>query len=414
MTNIVKGISLLQRLKNTIGSTTTLASADEAELRYTKKMVSDRLKSIKQYEDGLVVDEKNGNSGDQFYSSETRSTDNASIDKSHNDQLQPPQYQQEEITKLRLIRNKVGGFVNSTPIQSLMLALIIVNAIMMGIGTFSFVSDTDLDQDFETTDQVFLYIFTVELALQLFYWGLESIKDPWLVFDFVIVICSHALSQIQVIRAVRIFRALRLVTHLKTMRDLVEALAKTLPRMAGITALLSLIIYIFSVMFTEFFRDMYHNGEIEQPYFARLDGSLLTSFQMMTFDNWAEIAREVMAHKPWAWLPFVAFILMTGFMVVHLVIAVICDAIADLHDDDKEKLQKNIFADLFGTDAIDAESDCNSNVSQEQDDSQAIPTLHDQVTLLEKQVQELVISNERTLHWLKQLTNKVDEVRTLQ
>lgn len=348
-----------------------------------------------------------------MHEGETRSTDNVSIDKSNNDQLQPPQFQQEEITKLRLIRNKVGEFVNSTPIQSLMLALIIVNAIMMGIGTFSFVSDTDLDQDFETTDQVFLYIFTVELALQLFYWGLESIKDPWLVFDFVIVICSHALSQIQVIRAVRIFRALRLVTHLKTMRDLVEALAKTLPRMAGITALLSLIIYIFSVMFTEFFRDMYHQGDIEQPYFARLDGSLLTSFQMMTFDNWAEIAREVMAHKPWAWIPFVAFILMTGFMVVHLVIAVICDAIADLHDDDKEKLQKNIFADLFGTDAIDAESDCNSNVSQEQDDSQAIPTLHDQVTLLEKQVQELVISNERTLHWLKQLTNKVDEVRTL-
>ena len=44
--------------------------------------------------------------------------------------------------------------------------------------------------------------------------------------------------------------------------------------------------------------------------------------------EWADIAREVMAQRSWAWFPFLAYIMITGFMVFNLIIAVICDAVS--------------------------------------------------------------------------------------
>jgi voltage-gated sodium channel len=73
-------------------------------------------------------------------------------------------------------------------------------------------------------------------------------------------------------------------------------------------------------------------------FFAGLSTHLDTLFQIMTFDGWPDIARQVMKVYPWAWLPFVVFVIITSFVVVNLIIAVICDAIAALHDDDKAKL----------------------------------------------------------------------------
>lgn len=35
-----------------------------------------------------------------------------------------------------------------------------------------------------------------------------------------------------------------------------------------------------------------------------------------------------MIHEPWAWAPFTAFIMITGFIVFNLIVAVVCDAVA--------------------------------------------------------------------------------------
>lgn len=111
------------------------------------------------------------------------------------------------------------------------------------------------------------------------------------------------------------------------MRNLVQALISIIPRLGAITALLLLIFYIFGVLFTELFGDLDLSGE----YFTRLDYSLLTLFTMMTME-WSDIARECMAQVSWAWVPFVSFIMITGFIVFNLIIAVVCDAVAVLEE----------------------------------------------------------------------------------
>ena len=124
-----------------------------------------------------------------------------------------------------------GDFINHEKVQLCVVFLISLNAIMMGIATFDFVSENpSASKVFETTDTIFLSIFTVELVMQLIYHGPRLFLDGWLVFDFVIIILSWALSSLQIIRAFRIFRALRLVNRIKVMRNLVLALGSDLVR----------------------------------------------------------------------------------------------------------------------------------------------------------------------------------------
>jgi hypothetical protein len=108
-----------------------------------------------------------------------------------------------------------------------------------------------------------------------------------------------------------------------------------MPRMGAIGILLFLVTYIFAVMFTQLFKDLTFEDDDGNPvdYFSDLQSTFFTLFQIMTFDSWTDITRMVMEHYKWAWIPFIAFVVLTGFIVVNLIIAVICDAISALNEE---------------------------------------------------------------------------------
>ena len=119
-------------------------------------------------------------------------------------------------------RYNCGMLVNNGHVQFFIIMLIAINGIMMGIATFDFVSeDEQISEAFETVDLIFLIIFTVELGLQFVYHSWRLFLDGWLVFDLVIITTSWLFSSVQIIRAFRIFRALRLVTRIKIMKNLI-------------------------------------------------------------------------------------------------------------------------------------------------------------------------------------------------
>ena len=181
------------------------------------------------------------------------------------------------------VRKFTGHVVNDTRVQNVVLLMIMINAVMMGIATFPAVkTNEELMHQFELADQIFLIIFTIESSMQLIYHGWKLFKDGFLVFDLLIVVTSWALTGAQVFRAFRIFRAMRLITRVDTLKNLILALFSVVPKMGAICMLLGLIFYIFSVMFTQLFKDLYPEGKVEEPYFSTLYDSLFTLFQMMT------------------------------------------------------------------------------------------------------------------------------------
>mmetsp|Transcript_31728 Transcript_31728/g.66510 ORF Transcript_31728/g.66510 Transcript_31728/m.66510 type:complete len:416 (+) Transcript_31728:933-2180(+) len=250
-------------------------------------------------------------------------------------------------TTIKAIKNArlfTGKIINDHRVQNFVLFLILINAGMMGVATFPPIkNDPDVIAKLELVDKVFLVIFTIESFMQLIYHGYTLFKDGFLVFDVLIVVTSWALEGAQVFRAFRIFRAMRLITRIETLKNLVLALFAVFPKMTAIFMLLLLIYYIFAVMFTQLFKGMYEKELVQQPYFDTVYFSMFTLFQMMTLDEWADILFQIQQSYSWAWAPFALFIVITAFVVVNLIIAVICDALQILgHNEGLEGISAEV------------------------------------------------------------------------
>lgn len=302
--------------------------------------------------------------------------------------------------RVTAFRSLCGSVVNNSTFQLVIVALIAINAIMMGIGTYSFVYENDQVRNvFETIDMVFLIIFTIELVMQFAFLFFRLFLDGWLVFDFLVILLSWSFNQIQVIRAFRIFRALRLVTRVKTMKNLVSAMFSVMPSLGAIMLLLLLIFYIFAVMFTQLFKDLTPAADnLSWPYFTGLDQTFFTLFQVMTFDNWGSICREIMQVYAWAWIPFLIFLSISGLVVINLIIAVLCDAVSNVGDDDKGKLHGS-----FSDDEEDSNLDSPSRRNFE------LKHVREQMLSLEEELDSLERTQEQNTHTLEYLTRQLQK-----
>ena len=231
---------------------------------------------------------------------------------------------------IQKFRNVCGAFVNSSIIETLILLLIFINSLMMAIGTYEWVRlNPEVDDKFSQSDGVFLWIFTVELCLQFIFHGFRLFLDAWLVFDFSTIVLSWSFQHLQVIRSFRVLRALRVITKVKVLKNLIVALGRVLPSMNAIFMLLILLMIIFAIMLTNLLGEV----ELSEPYFVTFHDSFFTLFQMLTLD-WIEPAREVNEFVSWAKYIIMFYILISGFVVYNLVIAVLCDTMNVINEDD--------------------------------------------------------------------------------
>ena len=218
-------------------------------------------------------------------------------------------------------RQRVLVLIESAWFERSITALILLNAVTLGIETSPVVTARlgDLLNGF---DRLVLAVFLVELLLRCFAHRGQFFRDPWRVFDLLVVGIAMvpAGSAFTVLRSLRVLRVLRLVSLVPSMRGVVGALLKALPGMASIIGLMGLVLYVSAVMATKLF------GAISPELFGNLGASLFTLFQVMTVEGWPDIARGVMAQSPHAWVFFVVYLLIATFMVLNLFIAVVVNA----------------------------------------------------------------------------------------
>lgn len=209
------------------------------------------------------------------------------------------------------------------------IVVILLNAITLGLETSPGIMARH-GELLHGLDRIALAIFVLELLLRFAAYRLRFFRDPWRLFDLVVVGVSllPASGAFSVIRALRVLRVLRLVSIVPSMRKVVNALLGALPGMGSITALLLIVLYVAAVMATKLF------GPISPGFFGDLGKTAFTLFQVMTMEGWADIARELMVQAPWAWLFFVVYILVSTFTVLNLFIAVVVNAMQDQVADD--------------------------------------------------------------------------------
>jgi len=242
-------------------------------------------------------------------------------------------------------RERLRHLLETHRFQQFIIVVIVINAITLGLETSATLAGSYGDV-LAAIDNIALYIFVAELTVKLYAYGWRFFRNPWNLFDTVIVVVSLLPSAggLSVLRALRILRALRLISVLPSLRRVVTALLTALPGMSSIVLLLALVLYVAAVMSTK----LYHATAPE--YFGDLPTSLFTLFQMMTGDAWSDITREVMDEHPSAWLFFVAFMLVCTFVVLNLFIAVVVSAMEEEHAEESvqatEELGRVVLAEL--------------------------------------------------------------------
>ncbi|MEU4766843.1 ion transporter [Actinosynnema sp. NPDC023794] len=219
------------------------------------------------------------------------------------------------------LRDRVRDVVDGRRFQRMVIAVIVVNAVTLGCETSTALVASYGDV-FDVLDHTALAIFVLELAARLYAHGLRFFRDPWNIFDFVVVGVSllPAAGPLSVIRALRILRALRLVAMVPSMRRVVTALVKSVPGLLSLSGLLVLMLYVGSVVAVNLFRA---GGD---PRFGDLGATILTLFQLTTGDGWSDVMRDLMVTQPLAWIFFVLYLLIGTFTMLNLFIAVVCSA----------------------------------------------------------------------------------------
>ena len=231
------------------------------------------------------------------------------------------------------LRARLKQFIEHGTVQRVLLALILINAVILGMETMPGVMAA-IGSYLLTLDTAILAVFVVEIAIRLFVHRLAFFKDGWSVFDFIVVGIAlvPASGPFAVLRALRVLRVLRVLTFVPSMRKIVGALLQSLNGMLSIAMVLGLVYYVAGVMVTKLF------GAAFPEWFGSLGASLYTLFQVMTLESWSMgIARPVMAQFPYAWAFFVPFILIATFTMLNLFIAVIVNAVQSMHDEEHKE-----------------------------------------------------------------------------
>ncbi len=237
-------------------------------------------------------------------------------------------------------RDRLRDWIESARIQRIVTALIVLNAITLGLETSDAIMDA-AGPFLGALDAAILAVFTIEIAIRIYAHGARFFRGGWNWFDLIVVAIAlmPASGPLSVLRALRVLRVLRLISIVPAMRSVVEALLRSMPGMSAIVALLLLVFYVFAVMGTKLF------GDTHPDQFGTLGATLLTLFQLMTLDGWSgEIVRPVLEVHPAAMLFFLPFILVSTFVVLNLFIALIVESMTRLHAEEQPDMAAQIAA----------------------------------------------------------------------
>uniref|UniRef100_A0A8C9VZE3 Calcium voltage-gated channel subunit alpha1 H n=1 Tax=Scleropages formosus TaxID=113540 RepID=A0A8C9VZE3_SCLFO len=214
---------------------------------------------------------------------------------------------------------------------------ILVNTLSMGIEYHQ--QPDELTDILEISNVVFTSMFALEMVLKLLAFSIVGyIRNPYNIFDGIIVIISvwEILSQaeggLSVLRTFRLLRVLKLVRFLPALRRQLVVLMKTMDNVATFCMLLMLFIFIFSILGMHLFGCKFslrtENGDTipDRKNFDSLLWAIVTVFQILTQEDWNVVLYNGMASTtPWAALYFVALMSFGNYVLFNLLVAILVE-----------------------------------------------------------------------------------------
>uniref|UniRef100_A0A8C5EUZ2 Voltage-dependent T-type calcium channel subunit alpha-1H n=1 Tax=Gouania willdenowi TaxID=441366 RepID=A0A8C5EUZ2_GOUWI len=234
-------------------------------------------------------------------------------------------------------RDKLKRIVESKYFNRGIMIAILVNTLSMGIEYHE--QPEELTDVLEISNIVFTSMFVLEMGFMLLAFGLFGyIKNPYNIFDSIIVIISvwEIIGQsdggLSVLRTFRLLRVLKLVRFLPALRRQLVVLMKTMDNVATFCMLLMLFIFTFSILGMHLFGCKFSlqtdNGDTipDRKNFDTLLWAIVTVFQILTQEDWNVVLYNGMAStSPWAALYFVALMTFGNYVLFNLLVAILVE-----------------------------------------------------------------------------------------
>uniref|UniRef100_A0A8C4IYR1 Calcium channel, voltage-dependent, T type, alpha 1H subunit a n=1 Tax=Dicentrarchus labrax TaxID=13489 RepID=A0A8C4IYR1_DICLA len=234
-------------------------------------------------------------------------------------------------------REKLKRIVESKYFNRGIMIAILINTLSMGIEYHE--QPEELTDVLEISNIVFTSMFVLEMGFMLLAFGLFGyIRNPYNIFDSIIVIISvweiigQADGGLSVLRTFRLLRVLKLVRFLPALRRQLVVLMKTMDNVATFCMLLMLFIFTFSILGMHLFGCKFslqtENGDTipDRKNFDSLLWAIVTVFQILTQEDWNVVLYNGMAStSPWAALYFVALMTFGNYVLFNLLVAILVE-----------------------------------------------------------------------------------------
>lgn len=226
------------------------------------------------------------------------------------------------------------------------------------------------NSEWRASEIFFNIAFLVELIVNLYgRWFRRFIVSNWNKFDAVVVtvgvldMCPIELyGPLKMLRMMRAFRVFRLFGKVESLRRILKSLQRALPGVVNSFLMILLMMAIYAVLAVAFFKDVYadchdgtHDGEryfgetprgkcVGKEYYGKFSLALYTLFQILTGESWSEFCvrpllvyfQDSISSTFGVAVFFISFILVNGWVLLNVVVAVLLDGMQKAKGDPAE------------------------------------------------------------------------------
>jgi voltage-gated sodium channel len=217
---------------------------------------------------------------------------------------------------------RLARVVDSPAFAALVLGVIVANAVVLGLQTYDDVVE-EYGGLLDLLNDVFLAFFVGELALRIGSYGRRPqsfFRDPWNVFDFVIIAAAFVpglRSNSTLLRLARMLRVIRVVRLLPELRVLTLAIVRSLPPLFSMAVLTTVILFVYGMIGWLLF------GDEDPDRWGDIGEAMLTLFIMLTLENFPATLERGMEIEPLSIIYFVTFVLVAALIVLNVLIGVV-------------------------------------------------------------------------------------------
>ncbi len=218
--------------------------------------------------------------------------------------------------------------------EFVVIGVIIANAVALAMLTFPDLHPNAAEVA-HTIDSFAIAFYTIELVLRIISYGKKPwmfFRNPWNVFDFIVVIAIPFLNNGTVIfRLVRLLRILRIFRFLPEARILMLSMVKSVAPLANLAVLIGFLMFIYAMA------GVYLFGAADPDRWGNVGAAFLTLTIMLTLENFPDTFLAGLEVTPFALVFFLTYMFFIVFTVLNVLIGIVLTAM----DQAREEVAKS-------------------------------------------------------------------------